>query len=147
VFRIAVAVGLIAALSGCTPGTSVAYHVDDDVVDVAFCESFEASRVDVDFGKYPPPFMGSLYSIGMWTASGPLTKFGSGVPVSVSTSSWEWGEKEVPPDWERVDFTFYDADDEFAGATYYFASDVVSSDWGWTDGYNVSPPRCALRVD
>lgn len=135
-------------LASCSPGIPVAYHVTDDSIDIAFCDSFAATSVEIDFGKYPPPFQGSLYSVALQSASGPETTFGDGVPVSESMAGWTFSASSdpIPDDWERIDFSFYDSTGEYVAGEFLFRRDVKSSEWAWTEGYNVIDPQCALDL-
>jgi hypothetical protein len=145
---LAVATLAIVSLSACSPGIPVAYHVVDDVVDIAFCESFTAASVEIDFGKYPPPLQGSLYSMELRTGSGPVSSFGDGVPASESMSTWAFDQNDPAPEgWERVDYSFFDENGEFVAGQYLFRDDVKSSDWAWQEGFNVISPQCDIDVD
>jgi hypothetical protein len=141
-------VAVTITLTSCTPGTPVAYHVSADSIDIAFCDTFSATSVKIDFGKYPPPFQGSLYSIALQSAAGPETSFGDGVPISESMSGWTFtpDSDAIPENWERIDFSFYDANNAYVGGEYLFRDDVKSTDWAWTDGLNIPAPQCHLNV-
>lgn len=135
------------SLTGCTPGIPVAYKVTDGIVDIAFCRSFNASSVEIDFGKYPPPFMGSLYSIGVVRGSGPLTNLGRGRPVLSDLDAWTFDGDLVAPDgWERVDFSFYGENGEYVAGEFLFSRDVTGTDWAWTRGLNVNQPSCDVDL-
>jgi hypothetical protein len=136
-------------LTSCTPGIPVAYHVTEDAIDITFCDAFSATSIEIDFGKYPPPFQGSLYSIALRSAAGPEVWFGDGVPISESMNDWAFTSESdaVPEDWERIDFSFYDANGEFAGGEFLFRRDVKTTDWAWTEGLNIVDPQCQLDLD
>ncbi len=102
------------------------------MVDVAFCESFMAASVDIDFSKYPPPSPSarstrSALSNGAWLTA----RFGDGVPISIP--GWKagrlTGDTAIPSDWERVDFTFYNENGGWVGAEL-----------------SVQPRRCFARM-
>jgi len=145
----ATCVGVAITLTSCTPATPLAYHVTNDSIDIAFCDAYSATSMEMDFGKYPPPLQGSLYSVALQSAAGPEVQFGDGVPLSESMSDWTFASEsdQIPEDWERIDFSFYDANGEFVGGEYLFRRDVKSTDWGWTEGLNVSDPQCELDID
>jgi hypothetical protein len=145
----ATCVGVTITLTSCTPATPLAYHVTNDSIDIAFCDGFSATSMEIDFGKYPPPFLGSLYSIALQSAAGPEVWFGDGAPISESTSDWTLTSESdaIPEDWERIDFSFYDASGEFVGGEYLFRRDVKSSDWAWIEGRYVTDPQCQLDLD
>ncbi|AYF98707.1 hypothetical protein [Protaetiibacter intestinalis] len=131
-------------LSGCTPGTPVAYHVTAGTVDIAFCDTFTADSVVISFvGPAGEPASPSGIS-----ASGESADFGNGVPVSVSMENWVEtpGSEGIPSDWARVDYEF-SADGDYAGEEYLFRRDVGSSGWGWTSGFNVASPSCELQLE
>lgn len=141
-------VAVTITLSSCTPGIPVAYHVTEDAIDIAFCDAYSATSMEIDFGKYPPPFQGSLYSIALRSAAGPEVSFGDGVPISESMSDWTFTSDSdaIPEDWERIDFSFYDANGKYVGGEYLFRRDVRSTEWAWTEGFNVASPRCQLDL-
>lgn len=144
---VAVAAAAAVALSACTPGIPVAYHVEGGTVDLAFCESFDATEVEVVFSDYPPPFMGPMYTIASWTVSGPAAPFGNGVPVSRSIAKWAVDDVgSVPESWDRVDYSFFD-DGELVGGVFLFSRDVQSSDWTWQEGFNINRPTCDIDLD
>ena len=145
----AIALLLLLGLSSCTPGIPVAYHVSSESVDVAFCETFTAASVEIDFSNYPPPMMGPKYSIAFQSYSGQEAEFGAGRPVMATISDWQAasGNDDTPEDWERVDYTFYDVNGEYAGSELLFSREVTSTDWAWTSGFNVLDPDCELEVD
>jgi len=145
----ATCVGVAIALTSCSPGTPLAYHVSGDSIDIAFCDAYSATSMEIDFGKYPPPFHGPLYSIALRSSTGPEVRLGDGVPLSESLRDWTLASESdpIPDDWERIDFSFYDADGEFVGGEYLFRRDVESTDWAWTEGLNVIDPECQLDLD
>jgi len=143
-------IALVAAcgLAGCTPAIPVAYKLSDDIVDIAFCRTFDAASVEIDFGRYPPPFMGSLYSIGLVTGAGITTQFGNGRPVLSTVDDWTFsGNLEAPEDWERVDFSFYDVNGEYVAGEYLFARDVTQTGWAWAEGQTMAPRQCELDLN
>jgi hypothetical protein len=143
-----VLVGGSLALSACSPGVPIALHVEGDIIDIAFCETFDAANVEIDFSKYPPPFMGPKYSIGMWRASGPTTTFGNGVPVSLSLAGWTFDDAgPIPDEWERIDWTFSDEHGTWVASEFIFDDDVTSDDWTWQQGFNTLEPQCELDLD
>jgi hypothetical protein len=135
--------------TACSISESVAYHVDDGLIDTAFCDEFTASSLEIEFGNYPPPLMGGLYRIALRKYSGPATHFGGGVPISEGLVGWQIADDSdpVPADWDRIDFTFNHADGSFAGASLLSGQDVKSDTWAWTDGFNTGEPQCDLVVD
>ena len=143
---------LIAAalvLTACSPVIPIAYHVKDDVVDIAFCDAFAATSVEIDFSDHPPPGEGPMYSIAFRTASGPEANFGDGKPVSVSMEGWTFSSDStaVPESWDRVDYSFLDDDNQYVGGELLFSRDVTSSDWTWQTGFGVTSPHCDLDLD
>lgn len=145
----ATCVGITISLTSCTPATSLAYYITDDSIDIAFCDAYSATSMEIDFGKYPPPFQGSLYSVALQSASGPEARFGDGAPLSGSRSDWTFASESdpIPEEWERIDFSFFDANGEFVGGEYLLRSDVKSTDWDWTEGPTVLDPQCQLDLD
>lgn len=136
----------VATLTACSPVIPIAYHVDGNTVDIAFCKSFEADRVEVDFSNYPPPFQGPKYTVALSIGTGPPTTFGRGVPISESMKDWQFTGADIPTDWERVDFSFYE-NGRFTGGEALFSRDVKSSDWTWQEGYNINRPTCSLDLE
>lgn len=127
----------LVTLTACSPGVPVAYHVDSGQVDIAFCESFEATRVEINFDT----------ARKVWTGSGPISTFGFGIPVSTSTSEWTFENVgPIPEHWQRVDYSFYDANGEFVAGEYLRSSDVKSSEWAWQEGFNLLPPDCEIDL-
>jgi hypothetical protein len=145
----AMCVGVTITLTSCVGSEPIAYHIADDSIDIAFCDAFSATSMEIEFGKYPPPFLGPFYSIALQSATGPEIRFGDGVPLSESMSGWTFASDSdpIPEDWERINFSFYDADGEYAGAEHLFRRDVKSTDWAWTEGLNVVRPECKVDVD
>lgn len=135
-------------LTGCSPGTSLAYHVTDEAVDIAFCEEFSATAVTIDFGDYPPPFMGPLASIAVQKASGAEAEFGAGRPLSVSIAGWSFarGSDPIPDEWDRIDFSFFDSDGDYVEGTHLLRTEVTSTQWAWTEGFNIAEPLCDLAL-
>ena len=132
------------SLTSCSPGIPVAYHVTGDAVDIAFCDEFSATSIEIDFGRYG----GSLYSIALQSATGPEAQFGNGVPISESIDDWTFTSDSdaIPTDWERIDFSFYDATGEYAGGEHLFRREVKTSDWAWTEGFNMIDPQCEVDL-
>lgn len=138
---------LLVSLTGCTQGESIAYNVTGTEVDVAFCETFTATSVKFDFGKYPPPFMGSLYTIGILKWEGELVEVVAGVPISEAIAGWtQTHADEIPSDWARVDISFHDAGGSYVEGVHLFSREVTTSEWAWTTGLNMAPPQCELVV-
>ena len=133
-------IAVTVSLTSCSPGIPVAYHVTEDAIDIAFCDEFSATSMEIDFGRYGE----SLNSIALQSATGPEVQFGDGVPISRSIDGWTFTSDSdaIPKNWERIDFTFYDAYGEYAGGEYLFRSDVKTSDWAWTEGFNIIDPQC-----
>jgi len=51
-----------------------------------------------------------------------------------------------PKNWERIDFSLYDATGEYAGGEYLFRRDVKTSDRAWTEGFNMNDPQCQVDL-
>lgn len=142
-----VAISAAAALAECSAGIPVAQLAKDGVLDVAFCRSFQAANVKIDFGKNPPLFQGPEYSIAFWSASGSARKFGNGVPVSTSIAGWMMHDAgSTPDDWHRVDYRFYNEFGKYVDGVCLFSADVHSSAWEWERGFNVSAPGHIPKV-
>ncbi|GAB3409645.1 hypothetical protein GCM10027515_28700 [Schumannella luteola] len=166
--RVPAALGLLgvaaAALSGCSLEESLAYHVDGDTIDIAFCEEFSADSVTIEFGDYRR----ILTTTATRVYSGPSAMFGRGVPISTSMQGWSLAPDgdPVPQHWDRIDFSFYEhsptaslipddgvsadvstpAGSEYVSGEYLFHDEVRSTAWAWRRGRGIKLPDCTLDL-